>query len=122
MIGPAHGAYLRHPIPPAGPAGEIHGNPAEDRSAPSPRQAVHRTIAPPPPVAVHAIGDTAPAAFAHHTARRAGAERAERWRNRLAGAGIAAALLCALGAAVALANATAGPIRPHVAAKVEPRP
>lgn len=111
MSGPAHGAWLRHPVPPPGPPGAVQGTPAEDRPAPSPRQAVHRSIAP-PAVAGHAVGD-APAGFSRHTARR---ERAERWRGRLHVAGIAAALVAALAAAVALGHATAGPIRPHVAA------
>lgn len=111
-----HGAFQRHPIPPAGRAGEIHGNPAQDRPAPSPRQAVHRTTAAPPAVAVYAVGDAPPAdVFARHAGHRAATERAERWRDRLHGAGIAAALLMAVAAAVALGNATAGPIRPHVA-------
>lgn len=121
MIGPAHGAYQRHAIPPAGPAGEIHGTPAEDRPAPSPRQVVHRTTAP-PSIGVYVVGDTPPATFAGHIARRDRAARAERWRDRLHGAGIAIALAGAMAAAYAAAQATAGPIRPHVAAQVEHRP
>lgn len=127
---PAHGAYLRHPVPPPGPAGELHGNPAEDRPAPSPRQAVHRTTAP-PPVPVLAVGDDAawlPSArkgrshaevvadlFRTHTARHQAEARAQRRRDRLAGAGLALAFAAVLAVAYLAAHATAGPIRPHVA-------
>lgn len=133
MITKPHGAYLRHAIPPAGPAGILCGNPAEDRPAPSPRQAVHRTTAA-PPVPALIVGDEKPVrprhnpvkpdyiagwppadVFATHAAHRTAAERRERWRDRLHGAGIAVALVAAVAAAVALSHATTGPIRPHVA-------
>jgi hypothetical protein len=75
-----------------------------------------------PVMASYAVGDAPPAdAFATHTAHRTAAERRERWRDRMHGAGIAVALVAAVAAAVALSHATAGPIRPHVAS-MEPRP
>jgi len=57
--------------------------------------------------------------FATHIARRQADARAARRRDRLAAAGIAVAMVAALAAAHALSRATAGPIRPHVAATLE---
>jgi len=117
----AHGAYLRHAIPPAGPAGTLCGTLAEDRRAPNPRQAVHRTTAA-PPVTVYAVGDAPPAdLFARHTARRTAAERRDRWRDRIHGAALALAFAAILAGAYVIAPLTAGPIRPHVASIEAPR-